>query len=127
MTARPEMTVQDHPRSALEFLEHSDREFAAWDTMQGSEKLWDAESHAVTAIAKSRGWRYGKYSHRAAAVNRLAGEYNDHSLPLAYGLANKFHANLYYDFMEDEVIAQEGPLVQALVRRILSTMEDPAS
>ena len=146
MTTRPEMTAQDHARAALEFLEHSDREFAAGDTMQGSEKLWGAASHAVTAIAKQRGWRTGEgwdrrtpagmvvwgdvfdvYSHRVAAVKRLAEEYNDPSLAPSYGLANKFHANFYYDFMEDEVIEQEGPFVHAFVHRILSMMEAPAS
>ena len=120
------MTAQDHARAALEFLEHSDREFAAGDTMQGSEKLWGAASHAVTAIVKQRGWDYGKYSHRVTAVKRLAEEHNDPSLPLAYGLANKFHANFYYDFIEDAMIEEEGPLVHAFVHRILSLMEAPA-
>ena len=124
MTTREEMTAQDHARAALDFLEHSDREFAAGDTMQGSEKLWGAASHAVTAIAKRRGWRHGKYNHRAAAVNRLAEECDDPSLPLAFGLARKFHANFYYDFIEDEEIEQDGPLVHAFVRRILGMMTD---
>ena len=123
MTTRPEMTAQDHARAALEFLEHSDREFAAGDTMQGSEKLWGAASHAVTAIAKQKGWDYGKYSHRVAAVKRLAEEYDDLSLRPAFGLANKFHANFYYDFIEDAMIEEEGPLVHTFVHRILSMME----
>ena len=127
MTTRPEMTAQDHARAALEFLEHSDREFAAGDTMQGSEKLWGAASQAVTAIAKHRGWRYGKYNHRVAVVHRLSGECNDPSLPPAFGLARKFHANFYHDFMEDMEIEEEGPLVHAFVRRILSVVEAPPS
>ena len=32
-------TAEEHVRIALEFLEHSDREFAAGDAPQGSEKL----------------------------------------------------------------------------------------
>ena len=126
MTTRPEMTAQDHARAALEFLEHSDREFVAGDTMQGSEKLWGAASHAATAIAKQNGWDYGKYSHRVAAVKRLAEEYNDPWFTAAFGLAHKFHANFYYDFIEDAMIEEEGPIIHSFVHRILSMMEAPA-
>ena len=34
------MEVQDHIATANEFLEAADREFAAGDQLQGSEKLW---------------------------------------------------------------------------------------
>ena len=60
-------------------------------------------------------------------MNKLSEKYNDLSLRPAFGLANKFHANFYYDFMEDEVIAQECPLVRAFIRRILSMVDAPAS
>ena len=123
MTTRHEMTVEEHARTALQFLEHSDREFAARDTMQGSEKLWGAASHAVTAIAKQRGWRFGKYGHRAAAVDRLAEEYGEPSLALGYAVARKFHANFYYDFLEDDELTHDRPMVHDFVRRILGMVE----
>ena len=127
MTTREEMTVEEHARTALQFLEHSDREFAAGDSMQGSEKLWGAASHAVTAIAMQRGWRFGKYGHRAAAVDRLGEEFNDLSLPLAYAVARKFHANFYFDFMEDEEAAHDRPMVHDFVRRIVAMEEESAA
>ena len=121
------MTAEDHARTALQFLEHSDREFADGDSMQGSEKLCGAASHAVTAIAKERGWRFGKYSHRAAAVDRLSEEYDDSSLALGYAVARKFHANFYYDFLEDDELDHDRPMVHGFVRRIVGMAGEPAA
>ena len=50
------MVIQDHAAAAYEFLEDSDREFAAGDELQGSEKLWRAASHAVMVVTTQRGW-----------------------------------------------------------------------
>ena len=118
MTTRAK-TAEEHVRIALEFLEHSDREFEAGDELQGSEKLWGAASHAVTAIAMKRNWRHGKYNARAAAVSRLAQEYDDPLLTASFSVAQKFHANFYRDFMENEEIAQDRPMVDTFVRRIV--------
>ena len=124
MTTRPGMTVSEHVQTALQFLEHSDREFEAGDAMQGSEKLWGAASHAVTAIAKQRGWAFSKYNHRRNAVRRLAEEYQDDSLFLSYSVALKFHANFYHDTMEDPEIEDDRPAVHNFVRRIVSMVEE---
>ena len=123
MTTRPGMTVSEHVQAALQFLEHSDREFEAGDAMQGSEKLWGAASHAVTAIAKQRGWRFSKYSHRLNAVRRLAGEYNEPLLTAGYALALTFHANFYHDTMEDDVVDDGRQIVHGFVRRIVGMVE----
>ena len=117
--------VEDHARKALEFLEHSDREFAAGDESQGSEKLWGAASQAVMAIAKQRGWRYGKSGARATAVTRIAEEYDEPLLVSDYGLAEAFHANFYHEFMEDDVIERDRPLVHRFVHRILDLAGGP--
>ena len=50
------MGIREHAQTAREFLEASDREFAAGDILQGSERLWGAFSHAMTAISQDRGW-----------------------------------------------------------------------
>ena len=127
MTTRPGMTVSEHVQAALQFLEHSDREFEAGDIMQGSEKLWGAASHAVTAIAKQRGWAFSKYNHRRNAVRRLAEEYNEPLLTAGYALALTFHANFYHDTMEDDVIEDGRPIVHTFVRRIVGMVEEPSA
>ena len=59
-------------------------------------------------------------------MKRLAEEYNDPWFTAAFGLAHKFHANFYYDFIEDAMIEEEGPIIHSFVHRILSMMEAPA-
>ena len=119
MTTKSDMTVDQHVRTALTFLDHSDREFAAGDALQGSEKLWGAASHAVAAIAKQRGWPSGKYQARLAAVKRLAEEHDAPILMAQFSLARQFHSNFYRDFMEDEDMADDRPIIHDFVRRIV--------
>ncbi len=89
--------------------------------------MWGAASQAATAIARHRGWRFGNYDHRTAAVDWLAEEYNDSSLSLGYAVARKFHANFYYDFMEDDELVHDRPMVQGFVRRIVGMVEESAT
>ena len=113
-----QMTVQDHVQTAFDFLDASDREFAAGDNMQASEKLWGAASHAVIAVAESRGWNHG--SHRALknAVFRLSAEMDDPLIETRFGLAEKFHVNFYYNTMEDFEIERDRPHVHEFVRQV---------
>ena len=121
------MTVADHVRTALEFLEHSEREFSNGDELQGSEKLWGAASHSVMAVAMQRGWRFSKHNAKVAAVDRLAQEFGETSLPSDFLLAEQFHANFYHDFMEDDVIERGRQVVGRFIRRILEIVAQEAT
>ena len=50
-TAAEGVDTHQHVRTARSFLEAAEREFAAGDALQGSEKLWGAAAHAVLARA----------------------------------------------------------------------------
>ena len=119
-----QMQVQDHVQTALDFLEASDREFAAGDTMQASEKLWGAASHAVIAVAEDRNWDHG--SHRALknAVARLAVEQDDPLIETRFLAAEKFHINLYYNTMEDFEIELDRPHVHKFVHRVIALVSE---
>lgn len=120
MTTKAQMTVQDHAQTALTFLEHSDREFESVDALQGSEKLWGAASHAVTAVAKRRCWRHGKYRAKTAVVDNLAAEDVVHeSLLRAWDIAWSFHLNFYNDQMPDWKVERDRPLVHAFVKQLV--------
>ena len=124
MTLKAEMTVAQHVQTALAFLDHSDQEFVDGDALQGSEKLWGAASHAITAIAKQRGWPFGKYRARAEAVKRLADEYGDPLLDAYFSVARQFRNNFYRDFMEDEDIQDDRPKVHNFVNRIVEIVRE---
>ena len=57
----------------------------------------------------------------------LSEEYHDSSLSLGYAVARKFHANFYYDFMEDDELVHDRPMVQDFVRRIVGMVGESAT
>ena len=122
MTTR-EITAAEHARTARDFLAASDREFAAGDHLQGSEKLYGAATQAMIAICQQRGWRY--QSHRAMknAVGNLSREYDDPFIVAGFATAERFHANFFHDNMEDYDVAEERPAVHQFVARTLALLE----
>ena len=44
--------MEEHVQTAQDFLVKSDNYFADGDVLQGSEKLWGAAAHALTAVAQ---------------------------------------------------------------------------
>ena len=112
------MTVQDHIRTAFGFLTDSDREFAAGDVLQASEKLWGAASHAVIAVAESRGWEHDSHRALRTAVLRLDAERGDLLIRAGFLAAEKFHINFHYKTMDDSEIEEERPLVHEFVRQV---------
>ena len=117
------MLTGKHSQTAQDFLAASDSEFTAGDILQGSEKLWGAAAHSVMAVAQQRGWRFGDHRSLQAVVNRLADELREPRLAEQFGLAQKFHANFYHDFMQDYEIERDRPSVHLFVNRVLSLPE----
>jgi hypothetical protein len=116
------MLVQEHTQTARDFLEAADREFAAGDVLQGSEKMWGAASHAVMAVAQQQGWPYGSHRALKMAVRRMSEEYGDSALQSEFAAAEKFHANFYHGFMEDFELDEDRPLVRRFVVRVLGLL-----
>ena len=119
-TERTPMQTQDHAFKAHDFLDDADREFAAGDRLQASEKLWGAASHAVMAVAQSRGWPSGSHRALKEAAERLSDEHNDPLIEYAFAVAEKFHRNFYHDNMEDFELDADRPKVHDFVRRVLA-------
>ena len=90
-----EMTVEEHTRTALTFLEQSEREFDAGDVLQGSEKLWGAVAHATIAVGKLRGWPTGSHRNLVEAARGLAREQDDQLLFAQFQVAQVFHWRFY--------------------------------
>ncbi len=119
------MLTGKHSQTAQDFLAASDSEFAAGDILQGSEKLWGAAAHAVTAAAQQRGWRFGDHRSLKVAADRLADELREPILAAQFSVAEKFHANFYHDFMQDYEIDRDRPSVHLFVNRVLLLPEMP--
>ena len=123
MTTGKEMSAAEHAQTAREFLVASDREFAAGDHLQGSEKLYGAATQAIIAICQQRGWRYKSHRAMQQAVADLAREYNDPTLLNGYLAANKFHENFFHDNMEDYEVEANRPGVHHFVAQMLALLD----
>ncbi len=117
------MTEQRRAATALEFLAASEREFAAGDEAQGSEKLWGAASQAVIAVAQRRGWKYGSHRDLKIAAERLATEQGDSALGSDFAVAEKFHANFYHLFMDELQLQRDPQYVHRFVHRVLALLD----
>ena len=122
-----EMTTPEHAQTARDFLAASDREFAAGDHLQGSEKLYGAATQAVIAICQQRGWRYKSHRAMKQAVSELAREQGEPLIVGGFSAAERFHENFFHDNMEDYDIDTERPAVHHFVDRVLALLEDASS
>ena len=113
------MQTAEHIQTAQDFLEAADREFAAGDELQGSEKMWGAAAHAVKTVARERGWPHGSHGHLKTAADRIIGDIGGPVLGGDFMAAQQFHANSYRGFMENDDIERGRPLVRRFVRRVL--------
>ena len=122
MTSK-DMSALEHAQTARDFLAASDREFAAGDHLQGSEKLYGAATQAIIAICQQRGWKYN--SHRAMkwAVAEIAWEQGEQLIVGGFSTAERFHANFFHDHMEDYDIETERPAVHRFVARLLTLLD----
>ena len=115
------MLSEDHVKTAREFLVASDKEFEAGDYLQASEKLWGAASHAALALAKKRGSRDNNHRAIRMRIREVSESENAPFLRAAYGVAEKFHANFYHNFLPpDEEFAESREVVHQFVDSVLA-------
>ncbi len=119
-----EMNSQEHAQTARDFLVASDREFAAGDDLQGSEKLYGAATHVVSALAQQRGWQYRSHRSMKNAAFRLADEYDDPLVLAGFLAAERFHIHFFHQDLEDYEIELNRPVVHRFVNRMLALLND---
>ena len=119
-----EMNAQEHGQAARDFLAASDREFAAGDHLQGSEKLYGAATQVVIALCQQRGWRYKSHRAMQQAVGELSREYGDPDIVNGFAAAERFHENFFHDNLEDYDIEVKRPGVHHFVNRMVALLMD---
>ncbi len=117
-----EMNSQEHAQTARDFLVASDREFAAGDDLQGSEKLYGATTHVVSALAQQRGWQYRSHRSMKNAAFRLADEYDDPLVLAGFLAAERFHIHFFHQDLEDYEIELNRPVVHRFVNHMLALL-----
>ena len=117
------MTTATHTHTAQDLLAESDKQFAAGEHRKGSETLWRAAECAMTAVAQQRGWKHDDYKELLDAAKRLSEERNDISFVTQLCVAEMFHKNFIYGFLEDYEPDMIKPTVHRFVRRLLELLE----
>ena len=95
---------QEHAGAARDSLRSAEAHFAAGDNAAGSDRLWQGAVHAVTAVARQRGWPSDGHHAVKAAADRLAA--GDPAVIAGFFAAQQFHANATHDFMEPDDVAR---------------------
>ena len=113
---------REHAGAAGESLRSAETELASGDNAAGSDRLWQAAVHAVTAVAQERGWPSDGHEAVKTAADRLAA--GDPAVSAGFFAAQQFHANANHGFMEPDDVARGVPLVQDFVQRVLALLED---
>ena len=91
----------------------------AGNYLKGSEKLWDAASHAVKTVAERRGWPCSDSRELHTAASKLSDETGDKSIATGLSVAKMFQANSRLDFMEEYQVDEDQRIVKAFVERVL--------
>ena len=118
------MIQEEHIQTAQEFLAKSDGYFAEGDVLQGSEKMWGAAAHSIMALAQQRGWKYGNHYAIRQVVRRIEDELDDERIGLGLIAAEKFHANFYHEFMDEDELDMGRPAARRFVQRILALTDE---
>ena len=113
------MNSDEHVQRAREFLQASDREFEAGEILQGSEKLWEAATHALMALMTEEVKLCKGHRDFDIAVRRLADERGDQSIRLTFVIAEMFYYNSQFGFMEDWQIADDREELKEILARVL--------
>ena len=117
------MIVEEHRDTARKFLQDAEREFAAGENLQASEKMWGAASHAIMAVAQQRGWPFGRHRVLLESARRVADELDDDGLRAGIAAARLFHSNFYHDHMEEEELGPNAEIVRRYVHKMLALVE----
>ena len=112
------MQPADHLRTALAFLDESDREFDEGQERQACEKLWGATAQVMIAAAKQRGWEHRSHRAMRETAENLAEEYGDETLKLKFQIAEKFHRWFYNEIAPEFEVQGDRPAVRELVERL---------
>ena len=119
------MSIAEHRKTACEFLEESEREFAAGQVLQSLEKMWGAASHAIIAAALLQGWPHDSNADLREVVRQLAAQSGDNGfLAGAFVLIEMLQANVHtgvsVGFLEPDGLESVRESVQLLIGRLLA-------
>ena len=117
------MIIDERKETARKFLADAEREFAAGDHLQASEKMWGAAAHAIMAVAQQRGWKFGSHRRMLEAARRVADELDDGDFHTGLESARVLHSNFYHDHLEEAELAPTAEVVRRFVDKMIALVD----
>ena len=121
------MPTPKHARAAQKaraLLLESQAEFANGDDhLKACQKLWQAAAHAITAVARQRGWPHDGPDDLNRVVNRLAEDLDEPLLSSCFASVKMFRDNVEFDFMEEFQLKSARHRARHFIDRMLSLLE----
>lgn len=116
-------TVKDHAELASAFLERANLDFAVGNVAVGSQKMWDAASQAIIAVAAHWGWPAETSQDMRNAARWLATKSMEPEFEAEFLVAEKFLLGSYdtdqfNPFGDNGGLERDQRLVTHFVRRI---------
>ena len=116
--------MQNVAQTAQAFFDAADRHFIDEEPLLAYENIWQAASHALTAVAEQRGWPANDARALKAAADRLADEAHDHHLRHQYAVAQQFRAKFNHGFVESYQLADYCRLMREFVGRMVALLDE---
>ena len=98
------MQTPTYRAASRELLDQANRELAAGDSRQASEKAWGAAAQMVKAVAQDRGWQHNNHFLLFQTADWLAKETGDREIVSLFHTAGSLHTNFYENWQPATVV-----------------------
>ena len=101
-------------------LKHAQEQLERGDTVQASEKVYGAVSHAVKAYGELRGWNHYNHHRVGLILDQLRDEENDPGLTESYDAVESLHKNFFEYEMDPTRVKDRVDTARNLIDKLES-------
>ncbi len=98
------MQTPTYRTASRELIGQANRELAAGDSRQASEKAWGSAAQMVKAVAQDRGWQHNNHILLFQNATRLAEETGDRQIMNLFHVAGSLHTNFYENWLPPAMV-----------------------
>ena len=108
----------EHKAISWYFFTKAGEALADEDLLQASEKLWEASTHMIKAVAEARGWQHHGHRELFQVLNRLVDETGAQEFRDLFDIANSLHINFYENRMDGKWIESRTERIRKLLDKL---------
>ena len=116
----PTLPIPEHARTALDFLEEAEQEFAVGKMAKGAEMAWGTVAHALIAVALRQHRPYNSHGAMKAVARQLPNVPGQSHWMTEFDVAEECHSHFYHGHLTDEELSDSLRRARFLVARLLA-------